>query len=219
VFFIAKIAGTHDGCVRGGRRYFQCGADHGIFVRVNRLSRTAVVPMSMDPAKIGLLRQQQMERAARIMREESPSALSTSSSVYSNGSGSRLYTSNNYYGRDNMSSGGGGGARSSSSREGSPFSSSGRRISFNDETNFRRSASPQLQQQQQQQEYIPIGSRVIVASSVGETKTGILRYMGPVAFAEGEWAGIELFHPLGKNDGTVRGRQYGIYLLLLVFCI
>lgn len=49
---------------------------------------------------------------------------------------------------------------------------------------------------------------MIVGSTVGDSKAGILRYLGPVDFETGTWAGIELFHPLGKNDGTVRGREY-----------
>jgi dynactin complex subunit len=35
--------------------------------------------------------------------------------------------------------------------------------------------------------------------------TGILRYLGPAQFAPGDWAGVELDHPGGKNDGTVNG--------------
>jgi hypothetical protein len=53
---------------------------------------------------------------------------------------------------------------------------------------------------------VKIGDRVIVRSSVGESKPGVLRFVGGVDFAEGSWAGVELFHPLGKNDGTLRGR-------------
>ena len=39
-------------------------------------------------------------------------------------------------------------------------------------------------------------------------QVGILRYCGTVDFASGQWAGIELEGPLGKNDGTVAGRSY-----------
>ncbi|XP_054711865.1 restin homolog isoform X2 [Uloborus diversus] len=53
------------------------------------------------------------------------------------------------------------------------------------------------------------GDRVMVISSAGaQPKTGVLRYIGQTEFAAGEWAGIELDDPLGKNDGTVAGRRY-----------
>ncbi|ODM89360.1 Restin [Orchesella cincta] len=96
-------------------------------------------------------------------------------------------------------------------REMSPFSvsSSGRSRSFSKSPSPTPSSSLySCYKPQQELPNLRIGERVIVASSVGETKTGILRYLGCVEFADGEWAGIELFHPLGKNDGTVRGVPY-----------
>nr|XP_034182737.1 restin homolog isoform X2 [Osmia lignaria] len=52
-----------------------------------------------------------------------------------------------------------------------------------------------------------IGDRVIVSSSQG-SKTGVLRYMGPTEFAPGEWCGVELDDPIGKNDGSVGDKRY-----------
>jgi len=37
---------------------------------------------------------------------------------------------------------------------------------------------------------------------------GILRFCGSTDFASGQWAGIELNDPIGKNDGTVAGIRY-----------
>ena len=37
---------------------------------------------------------------------------------------------------------------------------------------------------------------------------GILRYCGCTDFAKGQWAGVELHEPLGKNDGSVGGKTY-----------
>jgi len=37
---------------------------------------------------------------------------------------------------------------------------------------------------------------------------GVIRYLGPTAFAGGEWAGIELEAARGKNDGAVDGVSY-----------
>lgn len=43
---------------------------------------------------------------------------------------------------------------------------------------------------------------MIVSSSQG-SKAGVLRFMGTTEFAAGEWCGIELDDPVGKNDGSV----------------
>lgn len=37
---------------------------------------------------------------------------------------------------------------------------------------------------------------------------GVIRYMGETDFAKGEWCGVELDEPLGKNDGAVAGTRY-----------
>ncbi|XP_018397949.1 PREDICTED: restin homolog isoform X2 [Cyphomyrmex costatus] len=52
-----------------------------------------------------------------------------------------------------------------------------------------------------------IGDRVIVSSSQG-SKTGVLRYHGSTEFAAGEWCGVELDEPIGKNDGSVNDKRY-----------
>ncbi|XP_063226060.1 CAP-Gly domain-containing linker protein 2 isoform X4 [Bacillus rossius redtenbacheri] len=54
---------------------------------------------------------------------------------------------------------------------------------------------------------LKLGERVIVMSSQG-SKAGLLRYMGTTEFASGQWCGVELDDPLGKNDGTVEGVRY-----------
>ncbi|PFX23382.1 CAP-Gly domain-containing linker protein 1-like isoform X2 [Stylophora pistillata] len=51
---------------------------------------------------------------------------------------------------------------------------------------------------------LEIGYRVVVSG----TKHGVVRYLGETGFAKGEWAGIELDEPLGKNDGAVAGTRY-----------
>lgn len=51
---------------------------------------------------------------------------------------------------------------------------------------------------------LEIGDRVVVSG----TKIGTVRYVGSTGFAKGEWAGVELDEPLGKNDGAVAGRRY-----------
>ncbi|XP_041754782.1 CAP-Gly domain-containing linker protein 1 isoform X3 [Coregonus clupeaformis] len=49
-----------------------------------------------------------------------------------------------------------------------------------------------------------LGDRVLV----GGNKAGVVRFMGETEFAKGEWCGVELDEPLGKNDGAVAGSRY-----------
>ncbi|XP_044734163.1 restin homolog isoform X2 [Chrysoperla carnea] len=56
---------------------------------------------------------------------------------------------------------------------------------------------------------LKIGDRVIVRSSATTgSKPGILRFIGATQFAPGEWCGVELDDPIGKNDGSVDGISY-----------
>jgi dynactin 1 len=50
---------------------------------------------------------------------------------------------------------------------------------------------------------IDIGTQVL--TKLGQ---GVVRYCGSTSFADGEWLGVELDEPNGKNDGTVNGVRY-----------
>ncbi|XP_062290576.1 CAP-Gly domain-containing linker protein 1 [Scomber scombrus] len=49
-----------------------------------------------------------------------------------------------------------------------------------------------------------LGDRVLV----GGSKAGAVRFLGETEFAKGDWCGVELDEPLGKNDGAVAGSRY-----------
>ncbi|XP_062836748.1 kinesin-like protein KIF13A isoform X4 [Anolis carolinensis] len=53
-------------------------------------------------------------------------------------------------------------------------------------------------------DWLAVGEHVCI----GSNKTGIVRYVGPVAFSTSTWVGVELHFPVGKHDGTVKGREY-----------
>ncbi|CAL8106712.1 unnamed protein product [Calicophoron daubneyi] len=54
------------------------------------------------------------------------------------------------------------------------------------------------------QSSLQVGDRVQLSGG----RTGTLRFLGSTEFSGGEWAGVELDEPLGKNDGSVGGKRY-----------
>jgi hypothetical protein len=66
-----------------------------------------------------------------------------------------------------------------------------------------------------------IGDRVWVSG----TKPGVIAFIGETQFAPGDWAGVVLDEPVGKNDGSVMGvRYFQVYMctfflkFLVFFC-
>lgn len=57
-----------------------------------------------------------------------------------------------------------------------------------------------------------VGDRVLVENTSNESdsadffeRSGTIRFLGKTEFRDGEWVGIELDTPDGKNDGSVAG--------------
>jgi dynactin complex subunit len=53
-------------------------------------------------------------------------------------------------------------------------------------------------------EQFRVGDRVLLDKFYGAT----IKHFGPVSFASGNWAGLLLDEPKGKNNGTVAGKRY-----------
>lgn len=53
---------------------------------------------------------------------------------------------------------------------------------------------------------LDVGSRV--TTGVGVAKKGVISFIGETHFAAGEWLGLTLDNPDGKNDGSSAGVSY-----------
>lgn len=73
-----------------------------------------------------------------------------------------------------------------------------------------KSSSTSLNQISGDSKFIRIGAYTFCLGDkvqISGGRFGILRYFGITEFAPGEWVGIELNAPIGKNDGSVGGRR------------
>ncbi|CAL4163597.1 unnamed protein product, partial [Meganyctiphanes norvegica] len=174
--------GKNDGSV-AGVRYFQCEPKKGVFSRLTRLSRTPLTDHDIEA----------MASKSSTAGSDSPKA---------NGTPTPSVTSGQTAGRNNSTSSV---PTTPAARKVTPASTatpaakvpSPMTSSVIRKTSSSSPISGELK----------IGDRVVINSTTG-VKFGVLRYRGPTEFAEGEWAGVELDEPTGKNDGSVAGKRY-----------
>ncbi|XP_060068793.1 tubulin-folding cofactor B-like isoform X2 [Ylistrum balloti] len=62
--------------------------------------------------------------------------------------------------------------------------------------------------EKQKAESINIGDRCEVRVPEQPAKRGQVKYVGLTDFKEGLWVGVQYDEPMGKNDGSVKGKQY-----------
>ena len=180
--------GKNAGSVRG-RRYFYCEPKRGLFARLHRLAK---YPMSgkISPDSGISDGPIQRRRSIRNIREKSPSYESERRSR----SAFRLKDySPTYY------------------RSVSPSMQDTRIKSYTlpsrpSKTLTTVTTSTTTLEGKYRPGPLTVGDKVFVNSNRGLV-AGLLRYLGKTAFADGQWAGVELDEPLGKNDGQVAGKR------------
>ncbi|XP_068173629.1 tubulin-folding cofactor B [Antennarius striatus] len=81
---------------------------------------------------------------------------------------------------------------------------------FNEEEVAKKKAESAAQQEREKAaaEDISVGSRCKVQAPKQPTKLGTVMFVGTTDFKPGYWVGVKYDEPLGKNNGTVEGKQY-----------
>ncbi|OWF45699.1 tubulin-folding cofactor B-like [Mizuhopecten yessoensis] len=62
--------------------------------------------------------------------------------------------------------------------------------------------------EKQKAESLHVGDRCEVRIPAQPVKRGQIKYVGLTDFKEGLWAGVQYDEPVGKNDGSVKGKRY-----------
>ncbi|XP_052215294.1 CAP-Gly domain-containing linker protein 1-like isoform X2 [Dreissena polymorpha] len=188
-----EMIGKNDGAVNGVR-YFQCEAKRGVFCRLSKLSRTPEITgahrKSEDATSERSVPMNGDEHNAGLRRPTTPSLLqrpSTPSRGRESGIARPTTPSLHRPVHKSLSS-------SNSSLSKGPVPLKARPEPVTSTPMAAPGAKVALK----------VGDRVLVSGS----KLGTLRYLGPADFAKGDWVGVELDDPVGKNDGAVAGKRY-----------
>lgn len=175
-----EMIGKNDGSVNGVR-YFQCEAKRGVFCRISKLSRTpgigGAARNSEDAAS---------EHSIPVNGDNTPARRPVTPSHANDSRRLARPTTPSIPRPVNKS-----------------LSSSNTSLNKGYAPGKVKSDSVSSTPMAGMKQALKIGDRVLVSGS----KLGTLRYIGPADFAKGEWAGVELDDPVGKNDGAVAGKR------------
>ncbi|KAK0147885.1 CAP-Gly domain-containing linker protein 1 [Merluccius polli] len=184
-----EAIGKNDGSV-AGVRYFQCEDGRGIFTRPSKLSHTPLLQKEKEEEAVTVvnggkvdtsLAQSATPAQGESKEEAEATPTSTAAAVATTAPADHVV----------IPVQGSGIKTSGSLNKVLPASGSVTNLS---ETDSVKKTKRELR----------LGDRVLV----GGTKAGVVRFLGETDFAKGDWCGVELDEPLGKNDGAVAGVRY-----------